>query len=458
MQGTGDARNEPRRALDAVRLARADLTEQGRWREADEVVLRGIDHLLGLPEEEAPDPSGLVHIAGGPRPEDTDRRADQPLSPSLGAAVQAMVFVNRGHGREAAAERARRALAEPGAGELGPFWISNLALVYCGEAGQALESCERTLAVEGPSNPRLRHAAELLAARAEAAGGPESAHRRFQGLLDEEGHPWRTGLVVAWTAAALVDRGEADRAGDLLEGRDLGATFAGQRDRAELLHARAGQHLAVGRAAQAYEDFVECGRELARVEVVNPAVLPWRSQAALSAAAIGRRNVALALAQKELVDARRWGTPAAVGIALRAAALVSGDVVRQLTEAAELLERAGVTFELVRTRCDLGAKLCHDGQRSRGLEVLAAARDHAPAGVWRNRAEEALRRFAGEESDLSDQELRVAHLARAGVGNRDIARGLHLVVRTVEFHLSNIYRKLGVSGRTGLSRTVIPPL
>ncbi|GHH56557.1 helix-turn-helix domain-containing protein [Lentzea cavernae] len=457
MQGTGDARNEPRRELDAVRLARADLTEQGRWREADELVLRGIDRLLDRPEEDAPDPSGLVHLAGGPRPEDTDRRADQTLSPALGAAVQAVVYVNRGHGREAAVERARRALAEPGAGELGAFWFANLALVYSGEAGTALRSCERALG-DTSSEPRLRHAAELLAARVEATSRPDSAHRRFQALLDDEGRPWRTGLVVAWSAAALVDRGEADRAGDLLDSRDLGATFAGRRDRAELLHARAGQHLAAGRAAQAYEDFVECGRELARVEVVNPAVLPWRSQAALSAAALGRRNVALALAQKELVDARRWGTPGAVGIALRAAALVSGDVVRQLTEAAELLERAGATFELVRTRCDLGAKLCHDGHRPRGLEVLTAARGHAPAGVWRERAGEALRRFASEESDLSDQELKVAHLARAGVGNKDIARGLHLVVRTVEFHLSNIYRKLGVTGRTGLARTVIPPL
>ncbi|HSP28005.1 MAG TPA: LuxR C-terminal-related transcriptional regulator, partial [Ilumatobacteraceae bacterium] len=38
----------------------------------------------------------------------------------------------------------------------------------------------------------------------------------------------------------------------------------------------------------------------------------------------------------------------------------------------------------------------------------------------------------------------------AGESNRDVARRLVLSPRTVESHLSAIYRKLGVSGRTQL--------
>ncbi len=42
--------------------------------------------------------------------------------------------------------------------------------------------------------------------------------------------------------------------------------------------------------------------------------------------------------------------------------------------------------------------------------------------------------------------------AKSGaVTNKDIAEELFLTVRTVEFHLSNVYRKLGIPGRRQLA-------
>ncbi len=51
--------------------------------------------------------------------------------------------------------------------------------------------------------------------------------------------------------------------------------------------------------------------------------------------------------------------------------------------------------------------------------------------------------------DLSARELEVLELVAAGLTNEEIARRLYLSVRTVERHLSNVYGKLGVSGKAG---------
>jgi DNA-binding NarL/FixJ family response regulator len=53
---------------------------------------------------------------------------------------------------------------------------------------------------------------------------------------------------------------------------------------------------------------------------------------------------------------------------------------------------------------------------------------------------------------LTRRELQILRLARDGVGNKEIARDLWITEQTVKFHLSNVYRKLGVSNRTRASR------
>jgi len=55
---------------------------------------------------------------------------------------------------------------------------------------------------------------------------------------------------------------------------------------------------------------------------------------------------------------------------------------------------------------------------------------------------------------LSASERRVAEAVAAGATNREAATSLFLSVKTVEFHLRNIYRKLGVRSRTELARSL----
>ncbi|WP_418287548.1 helix-turn-helix domain-containing protein [Lentzea guizhouensis] len=83
----------------------------------------------------------------------------------------------------------------------------------------------------------------------------------------------------------------------------------------------------------------------------------------------------------------------------------------------------------------------HPPGRSRGGRGEGPARPgrwpHAEAG-------------AGPADALSGRERRVAERAAAGASNREIAEELFVTVRTVESHLSNVYRKLGVELRTDL--------
>ena len=48
---------------------------------------------------------------------------------------------------------------------------------------------------------------------------------------------------------------------------------------------------------------------------------------------------------------------------------------------------------------------------------------------------------------LTASERRVATLAAGGETNRDIAQSLYVTPKTVEVHLSNAYRKLGIRSR-----------
>jgi DNA-binding NarL/FixJ family response regulator len=53
---------------------------------------------------------------------------------------------------------------------------------------------------------------------------------------------------------------------------------------------------------------------------------------------------------------------------------------------------------------------------------------------------------------LTPRELEILGLAAEGRSNADVARRLWVTEQTVKFHLSNVYRKLGVSNRTEASR------
>ena len=52
---------------------------------------------------------------------------------------------------------------------------------------------------------------------------------------------------------------------------------------------------------------------------------------------------------------------------------------------------------------------------------------------------------------LTPREEQVARLVASGASNKDVAGTLYVNVKTVEYHLANVYRKLGVRTRTELA-------
>jgi DNA-binding NarL/FixJ family response regulator len=65
------------------------------------------------------------------------------------------------------------------------------------------------------------------------------------------------------------------------------------------------------------------------------------------------------------------------------------------------------------------------------------------------------RRVGAERRDeLTAAELRVARMAAEGMTNREIAQALFLTEKTIEHHLSSVYRKLGIRSRVHLVRAL----
>ena len=222
-----------------------------------------------------------------------------------------------------------------------------------------------------------------------------------------------------------------------------------------------------GEAHEALSALLDSGRAHEALGVENPAVLPWRSRAAIVAARTGDRARARALATEEVALARAFGAARPLGVALRAAALVGspGTRLEPLREAVATLERSPAALDRARALIDLGAELRHVGKRRESRQALRAGLDLAhrcDATRLVNRAREELvasgarlrrMRLSGSES-LTARERQVAELAAAGLGNREIAERLFVTPKTVEWHLGNAYRKLELHSRDALMRAL----
>ena len=222
--------------------------------------------------------------------------------------------------------------------------------------------------------------------------------------------------------------------------------------------------MAQGRTREGLADLLAVGELMTRCNVTCPGFLPWRSEAATVLIALGERDAAGRLADEELRLAQAFMAPRAIGVALRAAGLVAGGQrgEAQLREAVERFARAGAWLARAHTLTDLGALLRRGNRRREAREYLREALDvahRAGARPLAARAETELRAtgarprrlvLGGVES-LTASERRVAELAGDGLTNREIAQSLFVTARTVEGHLTSVFRKLGLDSREQLA-------
>ena len=251
------------------------------------------------------------------------------------------------------------------------------------------------------------------------------------------------GPVSAWAAvalaAALLESGDSARA--LRPARDLRRRGRAPDDRRRLASLvprvahphRSGSRPAPGRRARG-------GSRRGRVPMRSSS--PWLPRRPIS------RRAALDL------DA---GDPQSAAAGALAAATV--------------LEETGDAFDAARARVFAGRALAQAGDADRAaaeLERAGAAFDAFGASRYRAEAERELRKLGRRihrrtrpgatdtvgVAALTERELELARLVVERKTNPEIAAALFLSQKTVETHLRNIFRKVGVTTRVELARAV----
>ena len=292
--------------------------------------------------------------------------------------------------------------------------------------------------------------------------------RTLNQIATEGGWTGMQGFATGWLGEVLVERGELDEAERLLEGADTADAPGGPLTRgysaADVLVARARMRLARGRIDDGIDDLRAAGRWSIAIDNVNPAVVAWRSHLAHALLDLDRTKEARRLAAEELDLARAFGAPRALAIALRAAARVDGgeEEVRMLREAIDVLDGSPAQLERARVNAALGAAMHREGHAEEAREPLRLAVDLAHrcgANVVEDESLDELRatgarprrRRTTGSAALTPSEQRIAELAAAGQQNREIAQALFVTTNTVEYHLRNAYRKLGIGSRAELA-------
>lgn len=299
----------------------------------------------------------------------------------------------------------------------------------------------------------LINQAKLVEALAEIDDVEEELE--LDGLL----HPHLT----AFRAVALAHLGRLEEAEASCDVTD---ELAGARSFYVILllgMARGQLHLAHGRAEAASDLFRQVEGRVRAFGIGEPCGPRWAAGAIEAGLAAGRlddvERVTAWLWEHSAALPCRW--PRMVAVAGEAGLLAAGGDDRR----AEERYQEALAFPPVGPSDRLaillryGSWLRRRNQRLRARPVLADALQLAEAqgaavAAARARAELAAaggrRRRRNDDGGLTVQETRVARIALGGATTREIAAELHLSPRTVESHLSSVYRKLGVSSKRDL--------
>ena len=468
----------PRRGEVAQLLAEA-LLLRGDFAAAAEMLSRAVDEADGEPGRQQLQAALLTlarldpgaHAAARPMVEHIRDRAGrgESLDPRLHAGL-ALELAAVAQEREGAVRNARMAIAALPERD----WVAGAALsealaalLHAGfvEEATAAARTRLDLARRHGSAPAAAVVEGLLSIAALCAG--EIRQAVAYGLRAVSGTPSIAieYLYLPFVIHGLIERDELAKARAMLTERGLMGDLWPIWPHTLLRHARGCLHAADGDHAAAAVDLLTAGEQAQACGHVNPAVLAWRSDAALSLLALGRAVDARRLCAEELALATQWGSPRALGIALRAAGLAeSGDRgVNLLTEAVSVLRSSSSSpLELARALIDLGAVRRRAGGRTEAREYLREGLDLAHRqGSLRlaSRARHELviaggrpRRDAVRGRDaLTPGEFAVVELAAAGQTNRQIAQALFITQRTVENHLTSSYGKLGIASRGELA-------
>ena len=395
--------------------------------------------------------------------------------------------------------------------EVSALTAQRLALHAVGRlrAGEVAEWARRAVELAGPDDPTRMEAQALLGLLALEVDDP-AAHRALPGTVHESlraGSVWFAVWSYLWSAWAEFASGAwdeaaaaAERAVSLLEESGHDWLRPSARLAAVLVPAARGEWAAAEEHAQAgvarpgdYElMMVAAGLAQAQVPaargdhdavlralepvmastrpegVDEPRFWPWQDLYGEALVGTGR-----------LVEAGVFLGPLEESAQVRGRASMAARLARvrgrleaargRLSAAEEAFgraaaesERLSLPFQRGLTELAHGQVLRRAGQRRAAAQRLSAARDRfvgLRARPYAQRCEQELaacglapaKRRESDPSRLTAQELAVARLVAAGMSNRQVASELFISIKTVQFHLTHVYAKLGVSSRAELA-------
>ncbi len=296
----------------------------------------------------------------------------------------------------------------------------------------------------GAGDHLLRH---LLERRRLAA-----AQGEYGGVLTE---------YVEGLAAVYI--GPADKARELAEAGlaqaiERGIVAAGLRLRFVLGLV----HLLADDPRRAWDALAPALAVVEECDVKEPGFVPVVPEIVAALVALGEMERANKVAARldEAVSTGHLWAPAARGRCAGLVLLGVGDAdsaAGQLMAARESFDRLGFGFDAARSTQEAGGALRRGGHRRAAQETMddAVRRFTAiGASAWADRARAELARAGGRRTGqtLTAAEQRVAALVAAGHSNREIAAELFVTVSTVEANLTRVFRKLGVTSRSQLTR------
>lgn len=282
-------------------------------------------------------------------------------------------------------------------------------------------------------------------------------------------------LTLALMTAAFVEshRGEAAaciehaaRAMEISAALDLTATFATAEQALGMLN------LGLGDTAQAIVHLERARAHTAKFGSRDPNFLYTPGDLVDAYVRAGRDDDARTVTAELAAGAAATGSAWATAVTARCTALLDGDerIDAHLATALAAHERVAMPFELARTQLAFGERLRRARRRADARELLSAAHTAFTAlgtTPWARRAASELAAAGGPRAatgrdatatangavadPLTAREDAVCELVAGGATNREAAAALFLSPRTVEHHLRQAYRKLGVRSRTELA-------
>jgi DNA-binding CsgD family transcriptional regulator len=356
-----------------------------------------------------------------------------------------------------------------------PDLLSHLA--YCLICTEDFETSDRaTLAAIDDAHgkggvSRLPFALAVRAEHEYRSGHLTAAHAaaiEAVGLATELGEVYESPFslaVIARIEGAIGRQGEArrhaDRAVDLARRRGVGLAET---------HA----HAATGFLALTHRDPGGALPPLLRAAALSeehgirePGAMMWAPDLVEAFVRMHRLEDATSTLDQFRRDVDRTNRGWAKAAVERCRGLLAEDdeFVEFFDEALQLHAAVAMPLEAARTQLCYGERLRRVGQRvtaRRHLKDALDTFDRIGATPWAEQARQELaatgervsKRAGLTSTQLTPQEREVSLLVAKGATNKEVAASLFLSPKTIEYHLHNIYRKVGVRSRTELAHSL----